>query len=173
MSDSLPPHGVEHSRLPCPSLAPGVCSNSCPLNWLCYPMISSLLCPLLLLPLIFASIRVFSNELALCIRWPKKWSVIFSITPSNEYSELIFFRIDWFDLLAVQGTNSPLKHHSSKHQFFWRWAFFMVQLSQLYMTTGKNTALTLRTFVTMRSLLFSKECFLGLSQLFFQEASIF
>ena len=130
--------------------------------------------PLLLLPLIFCSSRVSSNELALCIRWPKKWSFIFSISPFNEYSELISFRMDWFDLLAVQGTlKSPLQHHSSKHQFFWHWAFFMVQLSQLYMTTGKNMALTLQTFVTMRSLLFNKECYLHLSQLFFQEASIF
>ena len=91
---------------------------------------------LLLLPSIFPSIRVFSNELALSIRWPKYWS--FGISPSNEYSGLISFRIDWFNLLAVQGTlKSLLLHHSSKASFLWHSAFFMVQLSHLYMTTGK------------------------------------
>ena len=92
--------------------------------------------PLLLLPSIFPSIRVFSNELALSIRWPKYWS--FGISPSNEYSGLISFRIDWFNLLAVQGTlKSLLLHHSSKASILWHSAFFMVQLSHLYMTTGK------------------------------------
>ena len=96
--------------------------------------------PLLLLPSIFPSIRVsnLSNERALCIRWPKYWSFSFSMNPSNEYSGLISFKIDWFDLFAVQGTlKSLLKHHSSKHQFFHTQVFFMVQLSHLYMTTGK------------------------------------
>ena len=102
---------------------------------------------LLLLPSIFPSIRVFSNELAVHIWWPKYWS--FSISPSNEYSGLIFFRIDWCDLLAVQGTlKSLLQHHSSKASILWRSAFFMVQLSHPYMTTGKTIALTIiRTFV--------------------------
>ena len=96
-------------------------------------------CPLLLLPSIFSSIRVFSNESALCIRWPKYWSFSFSIRPSNEYSGLISFRIDWFDLLAVQGTlKSLLQHHSSKTSILGRSAFFMVQLSYPYMTTGIN-----------------------------------
>ena len=98
--------------------------------------------PLLLLPSIFPSIRVFSNESILCIRWPKSWSISFSISPSNE-SRLISFRIEWFDLLAVQGTlKSLLQHHSSTHQFFGTQLFFMVQLSHPYMTTGKTIALT-------------------------------
>ena len=102
-----------------------------------------LCCPLLLLPSIFPSIRVFSNESALRIRWSKYWSFNFSISPSNEYSGLIFFRIDWFGLLAVQGTlKSLLQHHSSKASILWHSALFMVQLSHLYMTTGKTIALT-------------------------------
>ena len=97
-----------------------------------------LCCPLLLLPSIFPSIRVFSDESALCIRGPKYWSFSFSISPSNEYSGLISFRIDWFDLLAVQGTlKSLLQHHSSKASFLHLSAFFMVQFSHPYMTTGK------------------------------------
>ena len=91
-----------------------------------------LCCPLLLMPSIFPSIRVFSNESVLCIKWPKYWSFSFSISPSNEYSGLISFRIDWFDVLAVQGTlKSPLQHHSSKASILWCSAFFMVQLSHL------------------------------------------
>ena len=98
-------------------------------------------CPLLLLPSIFPSIRVFSNESVLHIRWPKHWS--FSISPSNKYSGLISFRIDWFHLLAVQGTlKSLLQHHSSKASILWRSAFFMVQLSHPFMTTGQTIALT-------------------------------
>ena len=100
---------------------------------------------LLLLPSIFPSIRVFSNESAVHIWWPKYWS--FSISPSNEYSGLIFFRIDWCDLLAVQGTlKSLLQHHSSKASILWRSAFFMVQLSQPYITTGKTAALAYTDF---------------------------
>ena len=107
-----------------------------------------LCCPLLLLPSIFPSIRVFSNELALCVRWPKYWSFSFSISPSNEYSGLISFRIDWFYLLVVQRTlKSLLQHHSSKVSIFWHTAFFRVQLSHPYMTTGKTIALTIQTFV--------------------------
>ena len=99
--------------------------------------------PLLLLPSIFPSIRVFSNESALCIRWPKYWSFGFSISPFNEYSGLTSFRMDWLDLLAVQGTlNSLLQHHSSKASILRRLAFFIVQLSHPYMTTGKTIALT-------------------------------
>ena len=104
--------------------------------------------PRLLLPSIFPSIRVFSNKSAVCIRWPKYWNFSFNISPSNEYSGLISFRMDCLDLLAVQGTlNSLLQHHSSKASILWRSAFFIVQLSHLYMTTGKTIALTRQTFV--------------------------
>ena len=107
-----------------------------------------LCCPLLLLPSIFPSIRVFSNESALHFRWPKYWSCSFSISPSNEYSGLISFRMDWLDLLAVQGTlKSHLQHHSSKASILQCSAFFIVQLSHPYMTTGKTIALTRWTFV--------------------------
>ena len=107
-----------------------------------------LCCPLLLLPAVFPSIRVFSNESALPIRWPKYWSFSFNISPSNEYSGLISLRIDWLDLLAVQGTlKSLLQHHSSKASILWHSAFFTVQLSHPYMTTGKTIALTRWTFV--------------------------
>jgi len=104
--------------------------------------------PLLLPPSIFPSIRVFSNESSHHIRWPKYWSFSFSISPSNEYPGLISFRIDWLDLLAVQGTlKSLLQHHSSKASILWCSAVFIVQLSHLYMTTGKTIALTRWTFV--------------------------
>ena len=107
-----------------------------------------LCCPLLLLPSIFPSIRVFSSESALCIRWPKYWSFSFSISPSNEYSGLVSLMIDWFDLLAVQGTlKSLLQHHSSKASILQCSTLFMVQLLHLYMTTGKNPVLTRWTFV--------------------------
>ena len=99
----------------------------------------------LLLPSVFPSIRVFSNESVLCIRWPKYWSFSFSMSPSHEYSRLITFRIDWFDLLAVQGTlKSLLQHHSSKASILWHSAIFIVQLSHLYMTTGNTIALTIQ-----------------------------
>ena len=113
--------------------------------------------PLLLLPSIFPSIRVFSNESAFCIRWPKYWSFSFNISPSNEHPELISFRVEWLDLLAVQGTlKSLLQHHSSKASILRHSAFFIVQLSQPYMTTGKTVALTRQTFVgKVMSLLFS------------------
>jgi len=104
--------------------------------------------PLLLLPSIFPSIRVFSNESVLCIRWPKYWSFSFNISPSNEFSGLISFRTDWLDLLALQGTlKGLLQYHSSKASILWCSAFFIVQLSHPYMTTGKTIALTRRTFV--------------------------
>ena len=102
-----------------------------------------LCCSLLLLPSIFPSIRVFSNDSALCIRWPKYQSFTFSVSPSSEYSGLIFFRIDWFDLLAVQGNlKNLLQHHSSKALILWPSAFFILQFSHPYMTTGKTIALT-------------------------------
>ena len=112
-------------------------------------------CPLLLLPSISPNIRVFSNELGLCIRWSKYWS--FSISPYNKYPRLISFRIDWLDLLAVQGTlKSLLQHHSLKASILWCSAFFMVPLSHLYMTTRKTIALTIHTFVSkVTSLLFN------------------
>ena len=117
----------------------------------------SLCRPFLLLPPIPPSIRVFSNESALRIRWPKYWSCSFSLSLSNEYSGLISFRMDWLDLLAVQGTlKSLLQHHSSKASILWRSAFFMIQLSHPYMSTGKTTALTRQTFVgKVMSLLFN------------------
>ena len=113
--------------------------------------------PLLLLPSIFPSIRVFSNESALHVRWPKYWSLSFNINPSNECSGLISFRMDWWDLLAVQGTlKNLLQHHGSKASILQCQAFFRVQLSQQYMTTGKTTALTRQTFIgKVVSLLFS------------------
>ena len=104
--------------------------------------------PLFLLPSIFISIKVFSNESGLRIRWPKYWSFSFSVSPSNEYSGLISFRMDWLDLLAVQGTlKSHLQHHNSKASVFLHSAFFIVQHSHPYMTTGKTKALTWQTFV--------------------------
>ena len=113
--------------------------------------------PLLLLPSIFPSIRVFSNESALCIRWPKYWSFSLSISPFNEHSGLISFRMDWLDLFAVQGTlKGLLQHHSSKASILWCSAFFIVQLSHLHMITGKTIALTRWTFVgKVMSLLFN------------------
>ena len=109
-----------------------------------------ILCHLLLLPpSIFPNIRVFANESVLCMRWPKYWSFSFSISPSNEFSGLISFRMDWLDLLAVQGTlKSLLQHHSSKPSILQHSAFLMVQLSHPYMTTGKTTAMTRQTFVS-------------------------
>ena len=152
--DSLQPHGLQHARLPCPSPTPRACSKSIksvmPSNHL-------ILCqPLLLLPSVFPSIRVFSNESVLRIRWPKYWIFSFSNSPSNEHSGLISFRMDWLDLLAVQGTlKSLLQHHSSKASILWHSAFFIVQLSNPYMTTGKTMALTRWTFVgKVMSLLF-------------------
>ena len=145
MSNSLRPHGLQHASLPCPSVSPQSCSNSCPLM----PSNHLLLCHPLLLPSIFPSIRVFSNESALCISWPKYWSFNFGFRPSNEYSGLISFGIDWLDLLAVQGTlKSLLQHHSSKASILRSSsAFFTVELSHPYMTTGKTIALTRWTFV--------------------------
>ena len=113
--------------------------------------------PLHLLPSVFPSIRVFSSESALCIRWPKYWSFSFNISPSNEHSGLISFRVDWLDLLGGQGTlKSLLQHHSSKASILLCSAFFIVQVSHPYMTTGKTIALTRRTFVVkVMSLLFN------------------
>ena len=154
--DSLWPYESQHARPPCPSPTLGVYPNSCPLSQWCHPTSHPLLSPS---PPTFnlSSIRVFSKESVLCIRWPKYWSFSFSISLSNEYSGLISFRMDWFDLLAVQGTfKSLLQHHSSKASMLWHSAFFMVQLSHPYMTTGKTIALTRRTSVgEVMSLLFN------------------
>ena len=148
MSDTLRPHGPQHSRPPCPSPTPGGYSNLCPLSQWCHPTISSSGHALLFPPSIFPSISVFLNESALHIRWPKYWNFSFSISPSNEHPGLSSFRMDWLDLLAVQGIlKSLLQHHSSKASILWCSAFFIVQLSHPYMTTGKTIALTRRTFV--------------------------
>ena len=122
--------------------------NSCPLSQWCHWSISSSVIPFFLPPSIYPNIRVFSNETVLCIRWPKSWSFSFNISPSNEYSGLISFRMNWLDLLAVQGTlKSLLQHHSSKASILWHSAFFIVQLLYPYITTGKTIALTRWTFV--------------------------
>ena len=147
VSNSLQPHGLQHTRPPCPSPTPGVYSNS-------FHRVGDAIQPShplsspLLPPSTFLSIRVFSSESVLHIKWPKYWSFSFSISPSNEYSGLISFRIDWLDLLAVQGTlKSLLQHHSSKASNLQCSAFFIVQLSHPYMTTGKIIALTRQIFV--------------------------
>ena len=151
MFGSLRPHGLQHARPPYPSPTLGVYSNSCPSRRRCHPNISSC-CPLLLPPSMFPSIRVFSNESVLRIRWPKHWSFSFSISPSNEYSGLVPFRMNQLDLLAVQGTlKNLLQHHSSKALILWRSAFFIVQLSHPYMTTGKTIALSRRTDLWLQS----------------------
>ena len=174
VSDCLQLHELQHTRPPCPSP-----TNSLSLFKLMSieSVMSSnhlILChPLLLPPSIFPSIRVFSKQSVLPIRWPKYWSFSFSISPSNEYSGLISFKMDWFALLAVQGTlKSLLQHYSSKASILQRSAFFIVQLSHPYMTTGKIIALTGRPFVgKVMSLLFNMLS--RFAQLFFQEESIF
>ena len=158
MSDSLRPHGLWHATLSCPSLSPRVQSNSCASSQWCHPAILFHVIPFfLLLPSIFPSIRVFSNEMALHIRWPKYWSYSFSISSSNDYSGLISFRIDWFDCLAVWGTlKSLLQHNSSKASVLQHPPLFMAQLLHPYMTTGKSIALTRWTSVgKIMSLLFN------------------
>ena len=144
MSNSLQAQGLQHTRFPCPSVSARDCSNSCPLSRWCHRTISSSVSPFSCPPSFPA--WVFSNESVLRIRWPKYWS--FSFSPSNEYSGLTSFRIDWFDLLAIQEAHkSLLQHHSSKASILQHSAFFMVQLSHPYMTTGKTTALTRQIFV--------------------------
>ena len=147
MSDSLRPHGLQIARLPCPSLSPWVCSNSCPLNWWCHPTISSSVAPFSC-PQSFPGLGSFQISQLFASGGQKYWSFSFSISPASECSGLISFRINWFDLLAVQGTlKSLLQHHSSKASVLRRSAFFIVQLSHSYMTTGKTIALTVWTFV--------------------------
>ena len=148
MSDSLRPHELQHARPPCPSPTPRVHSASTSIESVMPSSHLILNRPLLLLPTTPPSIRVFSSESTHCMRWPKYWSFSFSISPSKEIPGLISFRMDWLDLLAVQGTlKSLLQHHSSKASVLQRSAFFTVQLSHPYMTTGKTIALTRRTFV--------------------------
>ena len=147
MSDSLRPHELQHSRPPCPSPTPGVHSDSRPSSQWCHPAISSSVVPFSFCPQSLPA-SVFSNESTLRMRWPKYWSFSFSISPSNEHLGLISFRMDWLDLLAVQRTlKSLLQHHSSKASILQHSAFFTVQLSHPYMTTGKTIALTRWTFV--------------------------
>ena len=153
VSDSLQPHGLQHAymdRPRCPMPTPGVYSKSCPLSRWCHQTI--------LYRPPFPSIRVFSNKSVLHISWPKYWSFSFSISPSNEYPGLISFRMDWLDLLAVQrALKSLLQHHSSKASILKHSAFFIVHLSQLYITTRKNIALTRLDFVDkVVSLLFNR-----------------
>jgi len=172
MFDSLWPHEQQHTRPPCPSSTPRVHPNLCPLSWWCHPTISSIAVPLSSYPQ-SPSIRVFSNESSLHIRWPKFWSFSFNISPTDEHPGLISFSMDWLDLLAVQGIlKNLLQHHSSKASILWHSAFFIVQLSHPYMTTGKTIALTRWTFVDkVMSLLFNMLS--RLSKLSFQGVSIF
>ena len=152
MSDSLPTPWTAACQPPCPSPTPGVYSNSCPLTWWCHPTISSSVVP-------FSRLQSFPapGSSQMSIRWPKYWSFSCITSPSNEYSELISFRMDWLDLPAVQGTlKNLLQHHSSKASILWCSAFFMVQLSHPCMTTGKIIVLTRWTFVgRIMSLLFN------------------
>ena len=159
-------HELKHARLPCLSPTPGALLRLISIESV-MPSNHLILCHLLLLPLsIFPSIRVFSKESVLHIRWPKYRSFNFSISPSNENSGLISFRMDWLDLLAVQGTLRSLQHHSSEASILQCLTFFTVQLSHPYMTTGTTIALTIWTFVgKVMSLLFI--CCLGWSQFFF------
>ena len=146
MSSSLQHHGLQHTRLCCPSPTPGAYSNSCPSRQRCHQTISSSVIRFSSHLQSFLASGSFPNESVLHIRWPKYWSFSFSISPSNEYSGLISFRMDWLDLLVVQGTlKSLLQHHSSKASILPHSALFIVQLSHPYMTTGKTIALTRRT----------------------------
>ena len=154
VSDSLRPHELQHTRHPCPSPTPGVHTDSCPSSWWCYPAISS---SVVLFSAIPPSIRIFSSESTLHMRWPKYWISSLKIIPSKEIPGPISFKMDWLDLLAVQGTfKSLLEHHSSKAPILWCSAFFTVQLSHRYVATGKTIALTRWTFVgRVMSLLFN------------------
>ena len=141
VSDSLQPHGLQHTSLPCPSPTPIVNPNPCPSSRWCHPTISSSVIPFSSCPQSLPSIRVFSSESVLHMRWPKYWSFSVSIFPSKEHPGLISFRMDYSDLLAVQGTHkSLLQHRSSKASVLWCSAFFTVQLLHPYMTTGKTIA---------------------------------
>ena len=144
MSNSLQSHGLQHARLPRPSLSPGVCLNSCPLSQWCHPAISSSVVPFSACLQSLPASGSFPMS-QLCMRRPKYWSL--SISPSNEHPGLVSFRTDWLDLLAVQGTlKSLLQHHSSKASILRCSALFIVQISHPYMPTGKTIALTIQTF---------------------------
>ena len=157
LASSLRPHGLQHNQI---SLSFAISQSLLKLTSFKPVRLSNhlILChPLLLLPSIFPSIQVFSHESAFCIRWPKYWSFSFKISCSNEHSGLISYRIDWFDLLIVQGTQSLLQHHSSKASVLRHSAFFVVQISHPYVTMGKTTVLTKRSFVgKVMSLFFNK-----------------
>ena len=160
MSDSLRPHESQHARPPCPSPTPGVHSDSRPSSQWWHPAVSSSVIPFFSCPQSLPASES-SNESTLPMRWPKYWSFSFSVSPSNDRYGLMFFRIDWLDLFAVQGTlKSLLQHCSSKTSILQCSAFFMVQLLHPYMTTGKTRALTRWIFVSNVSFLI---CCLGLS----------
>ena len=154
LSDTLWPHGLQHTRVLCLSLSPSLLKLLS--IELMMPVNHFIFCHPLFLPSIFPSIRVFPGESVLRIRWPKYWNFSFGFSPSSEYSGLISFRIDWLDL-AVQGTpRTLLQHHSLKASILWHSVFFMIQLSHPYMTTGNTIALTIQTFVgQVISLLFN------------------
>ena len=161
MPSSLRPHGLQHARFPGPLLCPKVYTNLCSLSQWCHPMISSSDIPFSCRQ--YFPVRVFPNELALYISWPKYWNLSFSISPSSECSVLISFRTDWFDLLAVQGMlTNLLQHHNSKASILQCSAFFTVQLSHPYVTTGNTIALTMGHLSAKWCLCFLKRC-LGLS----------
>ena len=161
VSDSLRPHELQHARPPCPSPTPGVYPNSCPSSQWCHPAISSSVVPFSSCPQPLPASGSFPMSQLFAWGGQTIGSFSFSISPSNEYPGLISFRMDWLDLLAVQETlKSLLQHHSSKASILWHSAFFTVQLSHPYMTTGKTTALTRWTFVgKVMSLLWI--CYLG------------
>ena len=147
MSNFLQPHGLQHARLPYSSLSPSICSNPCPFNPWCHPIILSSVSPFSSCPQSFPASGSF--PVSQLFGWLKYWCFSFSISPSNEYSGLISFRMDWFDLLDVQGTlKSLLQHRSLKASIFCCSAFFMVQLSLLYMITGKTITFSIWTFVS-------------------------
>ena len=157
VSDSLQPHELQHTRPPCPSPTPGVYSNSCPSSWWCHPAISSSVIPFSSCPQSLPASGSFPMSQLFESGGQSIWSFNFNISPSNEHPGLIPFKMDWLDLLAVQGTlKSLLQHHSSKASIFWHSTFFTVQLSHPYVTTGNTIALTRWTFVgKVMSLLFN------------------
>ena len=173
VSDSLQPHESQHTRPHCPSPTPGVHWNSCPSSWWYHPAISSSVIRFSSCPQFLPASESYPKESTPCMRWPKYWSFSFSISPSKEHPGLISFRIDWMDLLAVQGTlKSLLQHHSSKAPILRCSVFFTVQLSHPYMTIGKTIALTRQTFVgNIMSLLFNMLSRLVIT--FLQGVSIF
>ena len=170
---TLQSHGLQHARAPCPSSTPDAYSNSCPLNRWCHPTISSSVVPFSSCPQSFPASGSFQMSQFFASVWPKYWSFSFSISFSNEYAGLISFKMDWLDLLAVQRTLKSLpQHHSSKTSILQRSAFFIVQLSHPYMTTGTTTALTRRDLFGQSNVCFLI-CCLGLVITFFWGASVF